>query len=718
MMPPMKTANILKREVDFYPTLTSTPNPITVRKLLTMIRDGETQSLIESIRAGQGTKRMLPGATISVLGADQRAMRGPDVGGREHTGLVQVDIDKIDGSPVDALLELQDLPFILATFVSPSGTGAKAVAVTTVAESHSPDTHAAAFDQVCEEIESRTSLTPDRAIKAWNSLMFVPFDPDIWVAKEVQPLDIAVSRGAAAAPEGSISLQDVASWREAGEPVQPLPKEAWEALGRLAADAVPDQWEATPERGTRDQWVLWAFAVRNTLLGRPVLATSDPEYDERFQAAVDLCTAADPPWEGVSYARLFEQPNGPTRPTISLLESMAGRKLGDYPGGEVGKLKAARWQTVAELIDDETLTPPEIIVEDLIHARGVCLINAGSKVGKTWLSLALAMTIAGGGTWIGKRCVQGRTCFLNFELWPQDMRARLQALEKALVAAGCLTEEQVDLARRQMVVLNLRGHADDYVTLLPRITGLIRECEDEPFRLIVLDPLYRGLGDADENAAGDITRLYNALDRFVFAHNAALLITHHHPKGGGAQYGVVFERGAGSGVHMRAPDTICNLEEVSEASSAAGVPVYRFDCVQRSLPKPDSIALEWRFPLLLPLDPESDVAQTALDPANAAGRAGSAARRSQAEERRRERLVAFLGWLDERAVLEGPPNGPDSDRWLREGGWFEGESTTGSRNWVRGVVADGLVQTGEGRQWALTLTDAGRRFLAENASSD
>lgn len=709
-------SEILSRTVDYYESIASRADRIAIGKVLLQIQtpSPRVREIIARVRKEDGKrsadKRALPGVTLSIRGADTRAIPRGRPGARVHTGLVQIDIDRPDDITA-AFLRLQDLPFIAAAFVSPSGTGVKAVAVVDCEGATSPDVHDAAFAAVAAACR-RAGLEIDPAVKAWNHLMFVSHDPKLWVADgDITPLAVGTDNRLSE----PISLQEFRSIRDESETFGPLPRESWDALGRLAVAAVPEEWETAGDHGTRDQWAAWAFAVRNVLLGRPAIGPGHPEYEERLQTAVELCEIADPPYPGEDYRRLFSQRNPMTRPALPLLESMSGSRLADYPGGEgPAAVGSGGIEWACDLMGDESLTAPEEIVEGLIHARGVTLINAGSKIGKTWLSLALAMTVAGGGTWLGRRCLPGKCLFLNFELWRETMRERLHKVSEALVATGALTKRQLREAQANLATMNLRGGADDYVSLLPRITKLLRSTGDAKWRLIVLDPLYRGLGESDENAAGDITRLYNALDRFVYAHDASLVITHHHPKGGGAQYANVFERGAGSGVHLRAPDTIANLAEIPDASEAAGVPVYRADWAQRSLAAPEPMALEWRYPLLVLAPEGSDIEALALDDARAPGAGGAAERRRRQEEERAHRTRAILEHVH---GCEEPPTRREIIDWAIEEGMSESVAIRILRDLVRAKLLDPGAETPQAG-WSARVTLAGLEAIEAGAESE
>jgi hypothetical protein len=64
--------------------------------------------------------------------------------------------------------------------------------------------------------------------------------------------------------------------------------------------------------------------------------------------------------------------------------------------------------------------------------------------------------------------------------------------------------------------------------LVPEIISLIK---DTKYSLVIIDPIYKGLGGRDENAAGDISELCNELERVAVETGAAVVFAAHFSKG-------------------------------------------------------------------------------------------------------------------------------------------------------------------------------------------
>ena len=109
--------------------------------------------------------------------------------------------------------------------------------------------------------------------------------------------------------------------------------------------------------------------------------------------------------------------------------------------------------------------------------------------------------------------------------------------------------------------------------------------------MIVLDPIYKLLGDRDENSAGDMTDLMNTLENVAVEVNSSIVFGHHYSKGGQADKHSM-DRMSGSGVFARDPDAIVSLTDHEEDDC------YVAECTLRNFAPVDAFGLRWDFPLL------------------------------------------------------------------------------------------------------------------------
>lgn len=205
--------------------------------------------------------------------------------------------------------------------------------------------------------------------------------------------------------------------------------------------------------------------------------------------------------------------------------------------------------SVGALISAMPARPPEL-VKGLLFRGCKLVLGAPSKGRKSWALIDLALSVAAGWDWLGMKCAQGRVLYINLELAPWMLAERVSHL------CEDRGRQLFKDAAPRLDVWNLRGHVAAFHQLVPLILDRIRT--SEPYALVILDPLYKGLGDADENAAGDINRLMNHLESLCHQSGAALAIAHHFAKGDPWEKDPA-DRLSGSGVFARDPDALVVL---------------------------------------------------------------------------------------------------------------------------------------------------------------
>lgn len=239
------------------------------------------------------------------------------------------------------------------------------------------------------------------------------------------------------------------------------------------------------------------------------------------------------------------------------------------------------------LVAERLPLPPEL-VEGLIHRGSTMVYGGGSKTNKTFALMDLAVSVASGTPWWDLKTSQGKVLYMDFELRQSFFRDRLDKISDAKgVQISALDE--ID-------VWNLRGHATDLSAITEEI---IQRIKDTPYALIVLDPIYKVLGERDENSAGDINSLMNELDKIAVASNATIVVGHHFSKGNQAGKESM-DRISGSGVFGRSPDAIVIITKHEQDH------VYTVETTLRNHKALEPFCVEWNHPLM--------VRNTSLDP--------------------------------------------------------------------------------------------------------
>ena len=300
------------------------------------------------------------------------------------------------------------------------------------------------------------------------------------------------------------------------------------------------------------------------------------------------------------------------------------------------------WPAPVDALDLLANPPPRpaVIIEGVLNYGEKMLLGGASKVGKTWLALDAAVSVACGVPWLGYQTQKARVLFVNLELadWAIASRVRLICEQKG-----------VTLEPDALVLLNLRGWDVDMTLLAPKLA----ELAGVRFGLIIPDPVYKTLGDRDENSAGDIAALLRLLEEMIRETGAAVLFTHHFNKGlaAGKQE---LDRFSGSGVWARDPDVLLSVQPHQEEGCLI------LEATIRNGKSPDPVGLRYDpFPILR--------RDESLDPQKAKGA------RTPKEQPRRVERECVLELFPKSASPENPREGLLSSGQVKnkfkENGW-------------------------------------------------
>ncbi len=235
--------------------------------------------------------------------------------------------------------------------------------------------------------------------------------------------------------------------------------------------------------------------------------------------------------------------------------------------------------TVRQLVDAAPMPPPQI-VEGVLHQGCKMILSGTSKSNKTWCLLNLAVSVASGTEWLGRRCAKMPVLYLNFELHDWAVAQRLGSI--------CGVRPECKGIGDTLHLWNLRGHNADITLLRPRLEEHLDRYQ---FGLIILDPVYKVLGDRDENANGEIAGLMNELERLAQRTKAAIVIAHHFAKGDSTVKNAI-DRMSGAGAWARDPDSLVVMTPHEEDGC------FTVSMTLRNLPQVDEFVVEWVYPLM------------------------------------------------------------------------------------------------------------------------
>ncbi len=230
----------------------------------------------------------------------------------------------------------------------------------------------------------------------------------------------------------------------------------------------------------------------------------------------------------------------------------------------------------AVLLQTELATPP-LLIEGVLHHGLKMAIGGGSKAFKTWCLMSLAHAVATGTTWLEFKCNRARVLFINFEIPRPFYRNRLVTIcssIKTQIEAGWFT------------IWNLRGFACDILTLE---AALFERLKDLQFALIVIDPIYKVLGEMDENLSRDMAKIVNSLERIAHRYNAAVVAGAHFSKGNQAAKDPI-DRFGGSKIYEADPDVLLTLTPHKEKDA------FVADFILRNLAPINPFGLRWVYP--------------------------------------------------------------------------------------------------------------------------
>lgn len=236
-----------------------------------------------------------------------------------------------------------------------------------------------------------------------------------------------------------------------------------------------------------------------------------------------------------------------------------------------------------EDFEAEALERPPELVAGVLHRGAKMMLAGGSKSFKTWVLTDLGMSVATGAPWWGKRTERGRVLYVNYELIPVFFRDRMQAIAEA---------KSIPAGSGSLDVWNLRGHAGD---LSDQASHFINQTAGVQYSLIILDPIYKCLGERDENSNGDVAELLNLVESLAVKTGAALAYGHHFSKGNQSEKSSI-DRMSGAGAWARDPDALVTLTPHEEDEH------FVAEFTLRNLKPLEPMVVRWEFPCMRPED--------------------------------------------------------------------------------------------------------------------
>ena len=231
---------------------------------------------------------------------------------------------------------------------------------------------------------------------------------------------------------------------------------------------------------------------------------------------------------------------------------------------------------IMDFLSQPLVKPPELI-KGILHKGSKLILSGASKSRKTWALTHLALCVAAGLPWWGFTTTPGKVLYANFELGPEFFQERVQAIKEHVVLEG-------SKLRGQLKLWNLRGHAANISVLADQI---IEQTKDQ-YDLIIFDPIYKILGDRDENSNSDVALMMNVFDHIIKETGSAVAFAHHFSKGNQSKREAM-DRMSGAGAFARDADSLLVMTKHEQPDTYTVESILRYHKPQ----EPFCVTLEY-----------------------------------------------------------------------------------------------------------------------------
>lgn len=189
---------------------------------------------------------------------------------------------------------------------------------------------------------------------------------------------------------------------------------------------------------------------------------------------------------------------------------------------------------------------------------GLAVLAGRPKLGKSWLALQIALSVASGGHALGYDVEQGRVLYLALEDPPRRLADRMQ--KQGWEHADTQATNNADF-------MGLGDFQDQIGDLLQGGAEILRDqIRAKGYRLVVIDTLSRSI-HGDQNDVSEMTAHLTPLQETAHTCNCALILIDHHKKRGIRDADVVDDV-MGSTAKGAIADTIWGLYRKRGASTA------------------------------------------------------------------------------------------------------------------------------------------------------
>jgi RecA-family ATPase len=235
--------------------------------------------------------------------------------------------------------------------------------------------------------------------------------------------------------------------------------------------------------------------------------------------------------------------------------------------------------------------PPLQLISGMLYQGGKMSFSGGSKMFKTWNLLHALFCLSHGLPYLGFSTAQVAVLIFDFELIDYDCRHRLEKI------AACYNLPGDKFANLKIVPL--RGRSVDFADSITQdvTVEIIKASQAGAF---ALDPLYKALGEHDENSNTDVARVLRPFEQLTVDCGVSFLYNQLFSKGNQSAK-TPMDRIAGGGTFARDPDVILTFTQHREPDC------FTVNVSQRSFAEVKPFVVRWKYPIFVrdyTLDPE------------------------------------------------------------------------------------------------------------------
>jgi len=264
-----------------------------------------------------------------------------------------------------------------------------------------------------------------------------------------------------------------------------------------------------------------------------------PEHNEWLNGAADIVILQDADEPGRKHAAAVAEQLKDGSRRIRILEIPGAKDVSEWieQGGGAEHLEALVEQHAREPAGDpapeaalpllwfdeiEPVLDAKDFVQGVLTEGGAAVVYGESNGGKTFWTTDLALHVAAGKEWNGRRVDQGGVVYCVLE-GGHGFRNRVSAWRRAHAPEGGLPFAAIPSA------INLLDPDADTERLINTIKAAQARI-GRPVKLVVIDTLSRALAGGNENAPDDMGALVMNMDRVRAETGACVLFVHHSGK--------------------------------------------------------------------------------------------------------------------------------------------------------------------------------------------